>query len=428
MSAKTMNLMHHENHHQQRSRRNAFLATIALGAGFVLLPGCGRGSSAGSGGRSGPGLPVSAATAKRGSLGVYLDAIGTVTPVSTVTVTSRVAGELTAVNYVEGQIVKKGDLLAVIDPRPYQAAVVQAEGQLTRDQALLKNARLDLARYQEAYREHAIPEQQVATAEATVEQDEGIVQLDQGTLDAAQVNLDYTRIVSPIDGRVGLRMVDPGNIVQANGTIALATLTQLQPITVIFTIAEDHLSEVIEQMRSGQPLGVLALDRSQSKKLAEGTLLTIDNQIDTTTGTVKARATFPNLQNELFPNQFVNARLRLRTLDQVVIIPAAAIQLNDAQSFVYIVRPDGTVQSRDVKVTATEGETAAVTGVEPGENLITDGFDRLQDGIKVSIRQTAAGSTRPPGAHESVPPLHPPAHRHFAVDDRHPAGGSAGLP
>jgi multidrug efflux system membrane fusion protein len=366
--------------------------------GSVLLPGCGRGPAAGNGGRSAPGLPVSVATAKRGSLGVYLDAIGTVTPVATVTVTSRVAGELTEVDYREGQVVKKGDLLAVVDPRPYQAAVLQAEGQLARDRAMLKNARIDLARYQEAYREHAIPEQQVATAQTTVEQDEGVVQLDQGTLDGARVNLDYTRIVSPIDGRVGLRMVDPGNIVQANGSVALATLAQLQPITVIFTIAEDRLSEVIEQMRGNQPLGVLALDRSQAKKLAEGTLLTIDNQIDTTTGTVKARASFPNSQNELFPNQFVNARLRLKMLDQVVVIPAAAVQLNDAQSFVYVVRSDGTVQSREVKVTATEGESAAVTGVEPGENLITDGFDRLQDGIKVSIRQTAAGSNRPSGA------------------------------
>jgi multidrug efflux system membrane fusion protein len=317
--------------------------------------------------------------------------------VSTVIVTSRVAGELTEVDYREGQSVKKGDLLAVIDPRPYQAAVAQAEGQLARDQAMLKNARLDLARYQEAYREHAIPEQQAATSQATVEQDEGVVRLDQGTLDAARVNLDYTRIASPIDGRVGLRMVDAGNVVQANGTVPLATITQLHPITVIFTLAEDRISEVAESMRSGQPLDVLALDRSQAKKLAQGTLLTIDNQIDPATGTVKARAVFPNIKDELFPNQFVNARLRLRTLDNVVVIPAAAVQLNEAQTFVYVVRTDGTVQSREVKVNATEGESVAVTGVEAGENLITDGFDRLQDGMKVSIHQTATGSNRPSG-------------------------------
>jgi multidrug efflux system membrane fusion protein len=263
---------------------------------------------------------------------------------------------------------------------------------------MLKNARLDLAHYQEALREHAIPEQQAATSQATVEQDEGVVRLDKGLLDAALVNLDYTRIVSPIDGRVGLRMVDAGNIVQANGTVPLATLTQLQPITVIFTIAEDHLDEVLEQMRSGRPLAVLALDRSQTKQLAEGVLLTIDNQIDTSTGTVKARASFANLKNELFPNQFVNVRLRLRTLTNAVLIPSAAIQLNDAQSFVYVVNPDGTVHSREIKVTATEGETAAVTGVAAGEKLITDGFDRLQEGMNVSIRKPAAASKRPSGA------------------------------
>lgn len=398
MQAQQRTPMNQKNICQQRRRREALLAAIVLGMGAALLPGCGRGSSTGSGGRPGAVIPVSSAAAKRGSLGVYLDAIGTVTPVSTVTVASRVAGALTEVDYTEGQTVKKGDLLAVVDPRPYQAVVAQAEGQLARDQAMLKNARLDLARYQEASKEHAIPEQQAATSQATVEQDEGIVRLDQGTLDAARVNLDYTRIVSPIDGRVGLRMVDAGNIVQANGTAPLATLTQLQPITVIFTIAEDHLSEVIEQMRSGRPLGVLALDRSQEKKLAEGTLLTIDNQIDTATGTVKARAIFPNSQNELFPNQFVNVRLRLKTLDQVVVIPAAAIQLNDAQSFAYVVGADGTVHSREIKVTATEGETAAVVGIEPGENLITDGFDRLQEGMKVTLQPTAAGAKRPSGA------------------------------
>jgi membrane fusion protein, multidrug efflux system len=392
-----INFMHHEKNNPQRFRRDALIAAVVLGLGFILLPGCRRQSSAENRGRSGPVSPVSAATAKRGNLDVYLDAIGTVTPVYTVTVTSRVAGELTEVDYREGQILKKGDLLAVIDPRPYQAALLQATGQLARDQALLKNARIELTRYQEAYHTHAIPELQVDTAEAAVEENEGIVRLDQGAVDAARVNLDYTRIVSPINGRVGLRLMDPGNIVQANGTVALATVTQLQPMTVIFTIAEDHLSDVVEQMRSGRPLPVLALDRSQSKQLAAGTLLTIDNQIDTTTGTVKARATFANLKNELFPNQFVNARLLLKTLDQVVVIPTAAVQLNEAQSFVYKVQPGGIVQFSEVGVTATDGESAAGTGVEPGDTLVTAGFDRLQNGLKVSIRPVAAGAARPSG-------------------------------
>jgi multidrug efflux system membrane fusion protein len=340
---------------------------------------------------------VSEAKARVGKLDVYLDAIGTVTPVYTVTVTSRVVGELTEVDYAEGQMVKKGDVLAVIDPRPYAAALAQAKGQLARDQALLKNAQIDLKRYQEAFAEHAIPEQQAATAQATVEEYEGIVNLDQGAVDAAQVNLDYTRIASPINGRVGLRLVDPGNIVQANGTAALATVTQLQPITVIFTVAEDHLAEIVEQMRGGKPLRVLALDRSQARQIAEGTLLTLDNQIDTATGTVKARATFPNLKFELFPNQFVNTRLLLKTLDGVVLVPTAAVQLNDMESFVYVVQPDGTVQPRDIKVVAAEGETSAVSGVNAGETLVTDGFDRLQAGSKVSLREAAA-PTRPPGA------------------------------
>jgi multidrug efflux system membrane fusion protein len=363
---------------------------------LVLASGCGKSSSAGAG-HGGPGVPVSEAKAKTGKLDVYLDAIGTVTPVYTVSIASRVVGELKEVDYTEGQMVRKGDVLAVIDPRPYAAALAQAKGQLERDQALLKNSRIDLKRYQEALSEHAIPEQQAATAEATVEENEGIVNLDQGAVDAAQVNLDYTRITSPIDGRVGLRLVDLGNIVQANGTVPLATVTQLQPITVIFTVAEDHLAEIVEQMHAGAPLRVLALDRSQAKQLAEGTLLTIDNQIDTTTGTVKARATFPNLKLELFPNQFVNTRLLLKTLNGVVLIPTAAVQLNDMESFVYVVQADGTVQPKDVKVIATEGETSAVSGVTSGETLVTDGFDRLQAGSKVSLREADA-SARPSGA------------------------------
>jgi multidrug efflux system membrane fusion protein len=336
------------------------------------------------------GIPVSTGMAKLGSIDIFLNALGTVTPVSTVMVTSRVAGELTEVRFQEGQMVKKGDLLAVIDPRPYAALLLQAKGQLARDEALLKNARLDLGRYQNAFEQHAIPEQQLATQQALVEQDMGIVDLDKGNLAAAQVNVDYTRIVSPIDGRVGLRSVDPGNIVASDGTTGLATITQLQPITIIFTIAEDDLSQVAEQVSAGRTLRVDALDRSQQNTLAEGSLITLDNQINLTTGTVRARARFPNLKNELFPNQFVNARLLVKTLTQVVLVPTAAVQRNNEAAFVYVVQPDSTVQSRDVKIVATEGEAAAVTGVKQGEQLVTDGFDKLQAGSKIAVRQAPA--------------------------------------
>jgi multidrug efflux system membrane fusion protein len=334
-----------------------------------------------------PPIPVSAEAVKLGSIDVYLDALGTVVPVYTVTITSRVAGELTEVDYQEGKMVKKGDLLAVIDPRPYGALVLQAQGQLARDLALLKNARIDLDRYRDAYAQHAIPEQQLATQEALVDQDEGAVKLDQGNLAAAQVNLDYTRIVSPIDGRVGLRGVDPGNIVSADGTVALATITQLQPITVIFNLAEDDLGQVAAPIAAGTLLPVKALDRTQTRVIATGSLITIDNQINPTTGTVRARAVFPNLSNELFPNQFVNARLLVKTLSQVDLAPVAAIQRNNDAAFVYAVQPNGTVQSRGVKIVAVEGEVAAVTGLDPGDELVTDGFDKLQNGSKVVVRK-----------------------------------------
>lgn len=334
-----------------------------------------------------PPVPVSAVPVKVGNIDVYLDALGTVTPVNTVTVASRVAGELTEVRFTEGQMVKKDDLLAVIDPRPYQALVVQAQGQLARDEAMLKNAHLDLARYQNAFQQHAIPEQQLATQQALVDQDAGVVQLDEGNLAAAQVNVDYTQITSPIDGRVGLRSIDPGNIVPADGTTGLATITQLQPITVIFTIAEDDLPEVSEQMATGRKLPVLALDRTKMKQIADGTLLTIDNQINTTTGTVRARATFPNTKNELFPNQFVNARLLVKTLTNVDLVPEAAIQRNGDEAFVYVIQPDSTIKSTDVKIQTTEGDTSAVTGVKEGDQLVTDGFDKLQGGTKIVVRK-----------------------------------------
>jgi multidrug efflux system membrane fusion protein len=337
-----------------------------------------------------PPIPVSLAPVTVGDLDVYLDALGTVTPVYTVTVVSRVAGEITEVRFKEGQIVKKHDLLAVIDPRPYVAAQLQAQGQLARDEAALENARIDLVRYQNSYKEHAIPEQQLATQQATVDQDIGTVKLDQGNLAAADVNVDYTRIVSPIDGRVGLRNIDPGNIVAANGTSGLCVITQLQPITVIFTIAEDDLGDATRGMATGHTMAVLALDRSKQRQLAAGTLITIDNQVNTTTGTVRARATFSNTRNELFPNQFVNARLLVKTLTQVNLVPQAAIQRNNDVAFVYVEQPDHTVRSMNVTILATEGEISAVTGVNAGAQLVTDGFDKLQNGSKIVQRKATA--------------------------------------
>jgi membrane fusion protein, multidrug efflux system len=335
-------------------------------------------------------VPVAIAPVTLGNIDVYLDALGTVTPVYTVTVVSRVAGEITEVRFTEGQIVKKNELLAVIDPRPYVAALLQAQGQLARDEASLKNARIDLVRYQNSYKEHAIPEQELVTQQATVDADEGTVKLDQGNLAAAQVNVDYTKIVSPIDGRVGLRNIDPGNVVPANGTTGLCVITQLQPITVIFTIAEDEIDEVTAQMATGRTMQVLALDRSKQKQISSGTLLTVDNQVNTTTGTVRVRATFPNTKNELFPNQFVNARLLVKTLTKVNLVPQAAIQHNNDVAFVYVEQPDATVQSRNVVILATEGQTSAVTGVDPGDQLVTDGFDKLQNGSKIVPRKPAA--------------------------------------
>jgi membrane fusion protein, multidrug efflux system len=355
------------------------------------------------------GVPVSVATVTRGNMGVYISAIGTVTPVYTVAVTSRVAGQLTEIHYKEGQIVNTGDLLAVIDPRPYAAAYEQAAGQLARDQAALANAKIDLQRYTAALAQHAIPEQTYATQQATVSQDEATIKLDQGNLAAAKVNLDYTRISSPITGRVGLRQTDLGNIVQANGTTPLLTITQMQPITVIFTMAEDYISEVYSQVRAEHPLRVDALDREDQHEIAQGNLLTLDNQVDTTTGTVRVRASFDNEHYELFPNEFVNTRLLVRTLTGVSIIPNAAIQRNNEQAYVYVVnRSDNTVQTRDVTVTASNPSSDAVTGVKPGETVVTDGFDRLENGAKVTVRQEtgtapAAAPAQKTGARQTIP-------------------------
>lgn len=367
---------------------------LLMGAGYLLSQ---RATAPqGRRGRQGGGaIPVAVADVIKGNMGEYIYALGTVTSVYTVAVASRVAGELVEIHYKEGQLVKKGDLLAVIDPRPYTATYVQAQGQLQRDQAVLTNARTDLQRYQMAYTQHAIPEQTVVTQQATVNQEEGTVKVDEGSLDAAKVNLDYTRITSPIDGRVGLRGVDLGNIVQANGTTPLVTITQLQPITVIFTMAENYVDEVYNQMRTGHKLRVDALSRDDQSELAQGSVLALDSQIDTTTGTVRVRAIFPNTNNRLFPNEFVNARLLVRTLMGVNIIPNAAIQRNNEVAYVYVTNPDSTVKSQNVTVATTDGTSSAVTGVAPGQRVVTDGFDKLQDGAKITVRAqyTPTGET-----------------------------------
>jgi membrane fusion protein, multidrug efflux system len=343
-------------------------------------------------------VPVSAATANKGDIGVYIDAIGTVTPVYTVTVTSRVQGQIMSVNYGEGQMVHKGDSLVEIDPRPYDAALTQAQGQLAHDQAVLNEARIDLDRYKAALDRNAIAKQQYDDQVQIVAQDEGTVKNDEGTLANAKVNLVYCHITSPIDGRVGLRLVDPGNIVQANSTTTLVVITQLQPITVIFSVAEDYLPQIQQQLRAGHRMTVDALDREQEKKIATGFLLTVDNQVDTTTGTVRLKAQFPNTDNALFPSQFVNAHLLVETQHGATLIPSAAIQRNAQGAYVYVLTKDQTAAIRTVTVGTTDGEHTAVQAIEPGEVVAVNGFDKLQDGIKVSVRKgQGAASLTPPG-------------------------------
>jgi multidrug efflux system membrane fusion protein len=329
---------------------------------------------------------ISTATAQKGNIGVYVNALGLVTPVNTVAVRSRVDGQLLKVDYVEGQTVKQGDPLVEIDPAPFQAALAQAEGQLARDEALLENARLDLDRYKEALAKNAIARQQFETQRSTVHQYEGTVKLDQGQIDNARVQLAYCHIKAPITGRVGLRLVDAGNIVHANDTNPLVMLTQLEPITVVFSVAEDYLPQIQQQLRKGKRLVVDALDRAQQKELATGTLQTLDNQIDTTTGTIKLKAVFPNEDVSLFPNQFVNARLLVDTHQAVTLAPNPAIQRNAQGAFVYLLRPDKTVEVHPVKVGTTDGTVSEVEGLEPGAVIATDNFNRLTDGAKAAPR------------------------------------------
>jgi multidrug efflux system membrane fusion protein len=336
-----------------------------------------------------PGITVTSATAQQGDIGVYLDAIGTVTPVYTDSITSQVDGLVVAVQYTEGQRVHKGDPLVDVDSRPYRAVLLQAQGTLERDENLLAQAQMDLERYRAAWARNAIAKQTLDDQEKLVLQDEGTVKNDQGTVQFDQIQVDYCHISAPIAGRVGLRLVDPGNVVQSAGTVTLAVITQLEPITIIFTIPEDSLGQVEARLNTKAKLPVDAFDRTAQTKIASGALLTLDNQIDTMTGTVKGRALFANINDALFPNQFVNTRLLVNTLQGVTLIPSSAIQQNGQASFVYLIQ-NNFAHMRNIKPGVTNGGVTQAEGINPGDVVANSSFDKLQDNAAVVISNKPA--------------------------------------
>lgn len=351
-------------------------------------------------GAAGGVATITAVKATKGDIGVYLDSIGTVTPVHTASITSQVNGVVTAVHYTEGQLVHKGDPLIDIDSRTYRATLLQAQGILERDQNVLAQAKMDLARYQDAWKRNAISKQVLDDQEKLVLQAEGTVKNDEGAVQYDQVLVDYCHITAPFTGRVGLRLVDPGNVVQSSGGTTLAVITQIQPITVIFTIAEDHLGQVQPRLHQRTKLPVYVFDRTALTQIAAGSLLTLDNQIDTTTGTVKARAVFDNKNGKLFPNQFVNARLLVDTIHGATLLPSSAIQHNGQETFVYVIQGD-TAHIRQVKRGVNNEDMTQVEGINPGDVVADSSFEKLQDKARVSISHTlppisnAAGSEAP---------------------------------
>ena len=343
--------------------------------------------------------PVGFATIDRGNIRIILNELGTVASLDTVTVVTQINGQLQEIGFKEGQIVKKGDFLAQVDPRPYIAALEQAQGTLARDQGLLAQAQTNLKRFQLLGRQDSIAQQQVDDQRFLVAQYTGTVQTDQGAVDTAKLNLSYCRIVSPIDGQVGLRLVDQGNYIQTSSTTGLVVITQMQPISVVFAVPEDNLPDIVPRVRSGATLTVEAYDRANVRPLATGRLATLDNQIDTTTGTVKLRAIFDNPDELLYPNQFVNARLLVNTLENTIRVPVQAVQRGEPGTFVYLINLDNTVSVRLVKVGAVDGGFQAVlSGLNPGDKVVTDGTDRLRDGAPISTPTARTGSPAAVGA------------------------------
>jgi multidrug efflux system membrane fusion protein len=358
------------------------------------------GGGGGGGGRRGFAAngpqPVMARAAQKGDLNVILNALGTVAPLATVTVKTQISGQLMQVNFQEGQEVNKGDLLAVIDPRPYEATLAQAQGQLLQAQSQLKEAQIDLSRYETLAQQDSIAMQQVDTQRALVNQYTGLVQTDQAAIDSAKLNITYCHIVAPVSGRVGLRQVDQGNYVTPGDSNGLVVITQMQPITVVYTLPEDNIPQVSARLRAGAEIPVDAYDRAQTKKLATGSLATIDNEVDPSTGTFKLRAIFPNQDESLFPNQFVNIRMLLDIEHGVTLIPTSAVERGQDGAFVYVVKPDSTATARPITLGLTEGERVAVeSGLQLGDLVVVDGADRLREGVQVIVQGDGAATLHP---------------------------------
>ncbi len=409
--------------------RGSKASTEAQGPG---APGGGKGSGRQAAGAGGFTVPVVVATAQRGDLPVYFNGLGTVTAFNTVTIRSRVDGQITKINFQEGQFVHQGDSLVEIDARPYQVQLEQAEGQLAKDQAQLRDVQVNYDRYQLLYKEGVIPKQQVDTQQAQVGQFEGAIKQDQGAIDSAKLQLVYSHVIAPISGRVGLRLVDVGNIVHANDTNGLVVITQLQPIAVIFALPQDQLPQVVTKLRTGGQLSVDAYDRDDTTKIESGKLLTIDNQIDTSTGTYKLKALFNNDKDLLFPNQFVNVHLLADVKKDLTIVPASAIQRGPQGTYVYVVQSGNTAKIQNVTVALTTGTTAGLSaGLNGGDVVVVDGQDKLQDGSKVNPTaapaaaanaQNGNGAQQPPAGQNSTPASPGARHRPESPQQGHSAG------